>query len=112
MRTHIPYRRWCAQCVEGNRKSVGQTRQEDDITEHDVAQVIALDHMKLNSKDIGEEEKREKKERGNNYNKNDEEKKILCPRRLIGKRSKMGQCQRGAEEGNGRICCPGCRSRD
>ncbi len=45
MRTHIPYRKWCTQCVEGKRKNGGRTAQQDEIKENEEVPRIAFDYM-------------------------------------------------------------------
>ena len=42
MRTHIPYRKLCEQCVRGKRKSGGIIRQEDDIKESEECQLLSM----------------------------------------------------------------------
>ena len=63
MRTHIPYRKWCTQCVEGKRNSGGISTQQDEIKENEEVPRIAFDYMKQKSKEVGEEEKKERKEK-------------------------------------------------
>jgi len=64
MRTHIPYRKWCDHCVRGKRKSGGRIDKEDDIKENEEVPRIAFDYMKQKSKEIREEERKEKIARG------------------------------------------------
>jgi len=59
MRTHIPYRKWCDQCVRGKRKSGGRIDKEYDIKENEEVPRIAFDYMKQKSKEITEEERKE-----------------------------------------------------
>jgi hypothetical protein len=72
MRTHIPYRKWCDHCVRGKRKRGGRTDKEYDIKENEEVPRIAFDYMKQKSKEIREEEKKEKIARGKSGNKEEE----------------------------------------
>ena len=45
-------------------KSGGITRQEDDIKKSKAVPAIAFDYVKQKSKEVGEEEKKERKDRG------------------------------------------------
>ena len=58
MRTHIPYRKWCAHCVRGKRKSGVHSSVQDDLKEAEEVPVISFDYMQQSTaegkeKDIG-----------------------------------------------------------